>query len=149
MLTQTKTTRHRKNETKKINLIQQKKNFAEIKKFVIITKKLNAKTMRQNKRIERIEKSRFRNEMKIIKQIEIIDRKKKREKIKIQKKLKRTFRFKRIYRKRLREFRNQKKSFFISMNSTFEMKNSQIRSFTLSMRKYVYFTNEFNVDFIN
>ena len=149
MLTQTKTTRHRKNKTKKIDLIQQKKNFAEIKKFVIVTKKLNAKTMRQNKRIERIEKSRLRNKMKIIKQIEMINRKKKREKIKIQKKLKRTFRFKRIYRKRFREFRNQKKSFFISMNSILEMKNNQIRNFTLSMKKYVYFTNEFNVDFIN
>ena len=44
-----------------------KKNFAEIKKLVIVTKKLNAKTMRQNKRIERIEKLRLRNEIKIIK----------------------------------------------------------------------------------
>ena len=63
--------------------------------------------------------------------------------------MKRTFRFKRIYRKKLREFQNQMKLFVILMNSTFEKKNNQVKNSTFSMKKYVYFTNEFNVDFMN
>ena len=35
------------------------------------------------------------------------------------------------------------------MNSIFEMKNSKVKNSTLFMKKYVYFTNEFNVDFID
>ena len=35
------------------------------------------------------------------------------------------------------------------MNSIFEKKNNQIKNFTFLMKKYVYFTNEFNVDFMN
>ena len=42
--------------------------------------------------------------------------------MKIQKKMKRTFRFKRRYRKKLREFRNQIELFIILMNSIFEKK---------------------------
>ena len=103
-------------------MIKQKKKFAEIKKLVVFVKRSNADAMRDHKRIARIEKIRFRKKMKIIKQIEIIDRKQKREKIKIQKKLKRAFRFKRIYRKILRDFQNQMKSSIILMNSTFEKK---------------------------
>ena len=52
----------------------------------------------------------------------MINRKRKREKIKIQKKLKRTFWFKRIYRKKFRDFRNQMKSSIILMNSILEKK---------------------------
>ena len=58
VLTKTTTKRHRKNEIKKTDLI--KRNFFfEIKKFVIIVKKSNAKTIRNHKRIARIEKKTF------------------------------------------------------------------------------------------
>ena len=83
VLTKTTTKRHRKNEIKKIDLIKQKKKFFEIKKFVVVVKKSDAKAIRDHKRIVRIEKKRLNEKMKIIKQIEVIDRKKKREKMKI------------------------------------------------------------------
>ena len=63
--------------------------------------------------------------------------------------MKRAFRFKRIYRKKFRDFQNQIKSSIILMNLIFEKKNSQVKSFIFSMKKYVYSTNEFNVDFMS
>ena len=72
-MTSAETKRHRKNEIKKTDLIKQKKKFSEIKKFVVVVKKSDAKTIRDHKRIARTEKKRFNEKMKIIKQIEMID----------------------------------------------------------------------------
>ena len=116
-----------------------KKKLSEIKKFAAAVKKSDAKAIRNYKWIARAEKKRLNEKIKIIKQIEMIDRKKQREKMKIQKKIKRTFRFKRIYRKRLRESRNQIESSVILINSTFEKKKSSQKLYVFNEKICVFY----------
>lgn len=147
ILTETEAIRHRENETKKTEAIKQKKEKVEARKLVIATKKLDAETMRQKKRDERAKKARIKEKTKTMKAAEVIGRKRKRKKMKLVKKMKRTFQPKRVYRKKLRTSLDQKNTQKILMNPTLKIEGNKARNPTLSMKKYVYPTDEFNVDF--
>ena len=91
------------------------------------------------KTIEKINRKKKRNKMKI--------QKKKKKKIKIKKKKKKKFRFKQTYRKKFRTISNQKNSQLILIDSILKIKNSRIRNFTFIMKKYMHSIDEFSLIF--